>query len=152
MLRFTLMLMTFLFLFSCSNDTDNGENVETPEPELSVEQAIIGNWVLYEGLRNGKLTSTLEGTTFQFAANNQLSSNMNMTGVMEQTSYSIADKTIAQRGGKMDTDYVIDHITADSLTLSTTLLNRFNFKLKMLRDQNAENTSDTNVNTEEELQ
>jgi len=142
LIRLTVLMIVAIFLNACSTDSTstNEETITapTPKPKLVPAENIIGNWKLIQGIRNGRVAPTLEGVKFAFTEDKQLTSNL--MGFEETTNYSIADKIINQRGGKMDADYSIDYMTKDSMSLSTKLRN-FSFVLHLIRTaEEAENT------------
>lgn len=118
MMNYNWLILLVLF-FACNN-----------ESRRVSKDNIIGDWVLYEALRNGKISKTLENTTFSFDANDSMSSNL---FIGEQLKYEIDKKTLIQMGST-ETIYEIVNLSQDTMTLMTKK-GQFNFLLSFAKQK-----------------
>ena len=95
MKRITIVLMTFLFVISCSSDDDNN---------TTIEPGLIGNWKLVAvysdpGDGSGDFVPVSSDKTIQFNANTIINSNANLcvlfsdVGEPSSGTYSEADES-----------------------------------------------------------
>ena len=95
-----------------------------------MEELLLGKWEIQQGFRNGKRANSFDGMFFEFKDNNKMVSNM--FGADLTSDYTIEDNTIKQTGEK-NVEYVIDNISDNNLTLSTTVQG-FDFKLMLVQE------------------
>ncbi len=106
-----LFLGGLLFLFfACSSD-------KTKENQ---KELLTGQWNLVEGIRNGKITESLEGTYFIFSPE-KMSTNLPIRGAMDSP-YTLEENAIIQTiVNDVKVRYAIHELTAANLKISTQL-------------------------------
>lgn len=81
---------------------------------------VIGRWEVYECIRGGNPTQTLNGAYFEFTDNNQLFTNFTGEGLM--SGYNIYNNVIVQQTGSKIRYHIVD-MTEEKMTLTTTISN-----------------------------
>lgn len=115
-----------LFFFSSVLISACGDDNAVQEADL------LGRWEISEASRDGKVTDTMEGMYFVFAEGGQLTTNM--TGADETYSFELDGDQIEQREGTIETDYTIESLLENELTLTTTLRGKY---FRMVLQQSA---------------
>jgi hypothetical protein len=117
-MKYLLYLSGFSFLFFCCKQQDK-----------ITDQDIIGTWEVYEALRNGKPTKTLEAATIQFKDDKSVLSNV----LPDQAplKYQLKDRNLLIKGNE-SYDLYIEQIALDTLILSGKM-SIFDMELKLKR-------------------
>lgn len=109
--------------FSCGPDVD--------ENALTIEKVLPGYWELIHAARNGKTTSSLEGTYFEFDTLGNISTNF--SGNQAISGFKIAENSIlySESNKEKKLDYLLK--SQDTLVFNTVLKKIHNFELTLLR-------------------
>ena len=113
------LLLVSGFFLTCGDD------------DSTKEADLLGRWNITEAIRDNKPTTTMDGMYFEFAEGGQLQTNM--TGEAEAYQYEVDDEQILQRGGTIETDYIIETRLDNQLVL-TTMLGGKPFRITLARE------------------
>lgn len=110
------LTLTSFFFGGCKGEPDN------------TAQLLEGRWELVEATRDGQPSETLQDLYFEFLPDGQL--NTNIAGGPESALYELDKKTIRQRQSRIEADYTIEEISAQTLVISANIRDyAFRFKL-----------------------
>ncbi len=122
--------ITYLFFF-CLIGFNACTGGDAKAEAIKAEDVLPGEWTLYQGLRNGKVASTLEGAYFIFGQDNTLKTNLQ--GEEASIPYELSSNMITTKGGgPMQAEYAITYLTTDSLEMTTKLMGH-DFVLKLVK-------------------
>lgn len=108
--------LTALLAGGCKSEPDN------------TAQLLEGRWELVEATRDGQPSETLQDLYFEFLPGGQL--NTNIAGGEETALYELDKKIIRQRQSRIEADYTIEEISAQTLVISANIRDyAFRFKL-----------------------
>ena len=94
-----------------------------------VESDVVGRWEVYDCVRGGKPTQTLNGAYFEFEHGNKLYTNITGDGIM--AGYNIYNNEIVQQSGEK-IRYNIVAFSDEKMTLSTRI-NNVDFVLELIK-------------------
>ncbi len=115
-LHLTLLIVLLLTSgASCKKDTD------------ATAKMLLGRWELQEGFRNRQPSESLAGLFFEFGKEGKMSTNLPLTDIAAQATFSADPEKILQRQGEMEVEYQIETLN-DSLLIVNTKLRNYDFR------------------------
>lgn len=100
------------------------------EPDPTTDQ-LQGRWELQEGFRNGRPTESLTDLYFEFGQEGKMVTNLPVTDVPTEASFTARKGKIEQQQGDVKLEYQIEQLDDSLLVLATKLRNYdFRFVLK----------------------
>ena len=121
----SVLQFTFAMLSLITLNLSFGCKTENP-----ADSKLIANWHLVSGQRNNIEQNSLEGIVFNFTRDS-ITTNFNVTGVLETNPYQLKDKKIIQLGKTKQIYQLIDQ--TDSILTLYTELRGSDFRLNLAK-------------------
>ncbi len=120
-LSFFVLLLSFGLIAIGSCTTDNAMNPED----------LIGEWIVVDAQRNGRITELVNGATFVFDSKGSMTTDI--TGSKDKGAYTFEEPILTYQG-KSEVLYNLNKLTRDSMRMAVDLQG-LNFVLDLVKQQ-----------------